>query len=156
MTVAQERSAPCGDADPEQGSALVEFLGGMFVLLIPLIYLVLALSQVQAAAFAAEGATREAGRHLATAADVDEGLARANFAVVTAFADHGLEVDPRQALDVHCSGTTCMEPGAHIGIEVGIDVPLPFVPDFLQAALPLAVPINASHVVAVPELRGAP
>ncbi|WP_245991127.1 pilus assembly protein [Bogoriella caseilytica] len=138
----------------EQGGALVEFLGGMVVLLVPLVYLVLTLSQVQAAAFAAEGAAREAGRHLATAPSMEQGLRSAQIAVVTAFADHGLVVDASHALDVHCLADPCLEPGAHLGIDVGIEVPLP-VPDFLSGAVPVAVPVNASHVVAVPELRGA-
>lgn len=141
--------------DAERGSALVEFLGGMFVLLLPLVYLVLTLSNVQAAVFAAEGAAREAGRHLTTASSIDEGLARAQLSVVTAFADHGIDVDATHALDVHCLADPCLEPGAHLGIDVGIEVPLPL-PDFLSGTLPLAVPVSASHVVAVPELRGAP
>lgn len=138
----------------ERGSALVEFLGGMVVLLIPLVYLVLTLSQIQAAAFAAEGAAREAGRHLATAPSIDQGLRSAQLSVVTAFSDHGIDVDGTDALDVHCLADPCLEPGAHIGIDVGIEVPLPL-PDFLRAALPLSVPVSATHVVAVPELRGA-
>lgn len=141
--------------EDERGSALVEFLGGMFVLLIPLVYLVLTLSSVQAAAFAAEGAAREAGRHLTTAPSIDQGLSRAQLSVATAFADHGIEVDAPHALSVHCLADPCLEPGAHLGIDVGIEVPLPL-PDFLRGALPLAVPVSATHVVAVPELRGAP
>lgn len=132
----------------------MEFLGGMVVLLIPLVYLVLTLGQVQAAAFAAEGAAREAGRHLTTAPSIEAGLRGAQVSVATAFADHGFDVDPAEALDVHCRADPCLEPGAHLGIDVGIEVPLPL-PEFLRGALPLSVPVSAAHVVAVPELRGA-
>lgn len=46
----------------DRGSAMVEFLGAALILLVPLLYLVLVLAQVQSAAFAAEGAARESMR----------------------------------------------------------------------------------------------
>lgn len=120
------KSAPTPDAVTvgERGSALVEFLGGAVVLLIPLVYLVLTLAQLQGAQFAAVSAARDAGRLIATA-DRGEAAALASSAVVLAFADHGLAVGA-DALTVQCEDAC--RPGTNALILVAADVPLPFVP----------------------------
>ncbi len=46
----------------DEGSAVVEFVGLVVVLLVPLVYLVLVVGRLEAATFAAEGAAREAAR----------------------------------------------------------------------------------------------
>ena len=46
----------------EQGSASLEFITVGMVMLIPLVYLVLTMSAIQAGALAAEGAARQAAR----------------------------------------------------------------------------------------------
>lgn len=138
----------------ERGSAVVEFLGVTLVLLLPLVYLVLTLGQIQAAAFAAEAAARESGRVLSHEADLPTAAARAQTAVELAFGDHGLAVDGAQALSFTCSAEPCLSPGGQIHVEVETVVRLPLVPDFLAGALPLEVPVQAAHLASVPEFRG--
>ena len=58
----QKRGAPAaGDqADGEQGTAVVEFCSLGLLLMLPLIYLVVAMGRIEAASFAADGSAREA------------------------------------------------------------------------------------------------
>lgn len=136
--------------DPEAGSALVEFLGTAVVLLIPLVYLVLTVAQVQAAAFAVEGAAREAARAVVTADSSAEGVTRAQAAVRIALDDQGLDdVDTADALALECSHDPCLTPGGTVGVQVRVRVPLPFVPGGLRDWIPVEVPVEASHVTSV-------
>jgi Flp pilus assembly protein TadG len=139
----------------ERGSAVVEFLGVSLLLLVPIVYLVLTLAQVQAAAFAAEGAAREAGRLLARAETMEDGAAAARLAVELAFEDQGLDVDGAGALRISCAEQPCLAPGARVTVTVAATVDLPLVPDLVADALPTNVPVTATHVAAVPEFRAA-
>jgi hypothetical protein len=77
------------------GSALIEFVGLSIVLLIPFVYLFLAVFSVQRSAFAVTQAAREAGRAFATANSEPEGLARAQVAAQFAFSDQGIRGAPQ-------------------------------------------------------------
>ncbi|WP_418277518.1 pilus assembly protein [Isoptericola jiangsuensis] len=136
-------------ADPEEGSALLEFLAGSVLFLVPLVYLVVAVGQVQAAAFAVEGAARESARAVVTADSSDEGVERAAAATLLALEDQGFEADAEDVLDLACSHDPCLTPGATVGVTVRYEVPLPLVPAALQGWVPLAVPVESSHVAAV-------
>ena len=59
------RAQPRGGAVSERGDASVEFLGILVVLVIPVLYIVLAVGQVSAGAMAADAGAREAARILA-------------------------------------------------------------------------------------------
>ena len=74
----------------EQGSALVEFVWLAMLLLVPLVYLLLAVFDVQRASFGAAAASRAAGRAYALAATDDEGLRRARDAATVALDDQGV------------------------------------------------------------------
>lgn len=138
---------------PDRGSAVVEFLGVSLVLLIPIVYLILTLSQIQAASFAAEGAAREVGRVIAQADSYEEGLATAHFAAELAFADQGLSVDGAQVVQVTCQADPCLRPGAHVHVQVATEVNLPGVPGFTTGAMPAATSVQAEAITAVPRYR---
>lgn len=131
---------------PEAGSAVVEFLGIGLILLLPLVYLVLVLAELQGATFAAEAAAREAGRILAADPSARD---RAAAAVNLALADQGVDAVAAEALTISCGSGGCAEPGERIGIEVAVAVPLPMVPAFLNDSVPAQVPVVASHVAVV-------
>lgn len=138
---------------PDAGSAVVEFLGIGLVLLVPLVYLVLVLAELQAATFAAEAAAREAGRILATDPSAHE---RAAAAVELALADQGVDAVAAEALSITCGGGGCSEPGERIGVEVAVAVPLPMVPAFLRDSVPAQVPVSATHVAVVDRFLEVP
>ncbi len=147
-------SADAAVAPRDAGSAVVEFLGVALVLLVPTIYLVLVLGRLQAAAFAVDGAAREAVRGFVTAEDTTDGAVRATAAVALALSDQG--IDPAAAQDglrLACDRTDCLVPGTLVTAHVAVDVGLPGVPSWLQGVVPLAVPVTASATGAVDEHR---
>ncbi|WP_372699435.1 hypothetical protein [Arthrobacter sp. JSM 101049] len=112
--------------DREEGSSIVEFIFLGVLLLVPVTYLIISASQLQAASFAAVGAADHAARTFASAEDEAEGAARARNAVDVAVAN--LDMDANAAsMEYRCS-PACLEPGSIVSVEVSISVPLPFLP----------------------------
>lgn len=132
----------------ERGSAMVEFLGVTLILLVPLVYLVVTLGRVQAGAFAAEGAAREAVRAMVTAESSAAGAARADIAVGIALADQDF-ARAAGALVLECSAEPCLTPGGSVGAVVRVEVPLPLVPEALRPWLPLSIPVEATRAATV-------
>ncbi len=138
----------------ERGSAMVEFLGVALVLLIPLVYLVVTLGRVQAGAFAAEGAAREAVRAMVTAESMAVGAARAEAAVGIALTDQGFAREGG-ALTLECTDSPCLTPGGAVGAVVRVEVPLPLLPDAVRGWVPLSVPVEAARTGIVDEYTEA-
>jgi hypothetical protein len=141
------------EAGAEDGNAVVEFLGVALLLMVPLVYLILTLGQIQAAAFAAEGAAREAGRIVVRADSLSEGAARAGAAVELAFSDQGIEVSADDALLFSCELDPCLSPGGRIVVHVAMAVGLPGIPAFVRGVVPAEVPVSAEYVAVVDEFR---
>ena len=139
----------------ELGSAVVEFVFLTVVLLVPLFYLVMTVSRVQAASYAASTAAREAGRGYVTAADEPAAAARAEAAARIAFEDQGFGTSEAR-LSVACDGTPCLRPEGRVELTAVVTVPLPLVPAFARKVVPLELPITASHVAVVDRFRGVP
>lgn len=127
----------------DAGSAVVEFLGVALLLLVPVVYLVLVLGQLQAAAFATEGAARQAARAMVTADDEASGVERATASVRISLEDQGFTEAADQAMTVTCSAD-CLAPGSSATVTVAIDVVLPGVPAWLHGAVPLAIGVEAT------------
>ena len=138
----------------ERGSAVVEFVFLAVLMLVPLIYLVMTLGRLQAGAYAASAAAREAGRAYTTAGTESEAEGRADAAASIAFEDQGFGGTGR--LSLSCDGTPCLRPEGRIEVTSVVTVPLPFVPSFARDVVPLEVPLSASHVAVVDRFRGAP
>lgn len=138
----------------EAGSAVVEFLGAALLLLVPIVYLVLVLGRLQGAAFAVDGAAREAVRAVAltAATEWDQGAA-AQAAARIALADQGIAAtDP---VELACD-PDCASPGALVTARVEVAVDLPLVPALVRDAVPLVVPVSASATGTVDAFVGAP
>jgi Flp pilus assembly protein TadG len=69
-----------GDAD-DSGSAIIEFVFVAVLVMVPLVYLVVAVASVQRSELAVSQAAREAGRAFATAESAPQALPRARAAV---------------------------------------------------------------------------
>ena len=115
------RGVPSG-AD-ESGSAIVEFIFLGLLLLVPVVYLVISVGQVQAASFAAVGAADAAAKTYATAPDGVTAEDRAAAAAELALEDFGLARDLMR-LEINCS-QECLQPGTSVTVRVSVDVPLP-------------------------------
>ena len=105
----------------EDGNAPVEFIGWTVVLVVPVVYLLVALAQVQAASFAVASAADAAGRVL----EVEEGeaaMAHARVAVGLALSDQHMDADPAGALSLTCSDAGCT--AGVVRVEAGVDLPI--------------------------------
>lgn len=134
----------------ERGSAVVEFVVLAVVLLVPLVYLVMTLARLEAAAYAVSAAAREAGRAFVTAADSASGRTRAMAAADLAFADQGFSGG---RVTLRCAEDPCLQPEATVEVVSRVVVPLPLVPAFAREVVPLEVPVSSRYVVVVDRFR---
>ncbi|WP_203135462.1 TadE family protein [Microbacterium sp. JZ31] len=123
----------------DSGSAALEFLTVGVLMLVPLVYLVLALGQIQAQALGVEAGARFAARTIAGGA----GNPDAVLASVTR--QYGIEAFDA---DVACVPATasCPEPGATVHVTVTTRVPLPLMPSMLGLDRMTSVPVQATAV----------
>lgn len=133
----------------DRGSALVELSWLAIILLVPLIWVVISVFEVQQGAFATSAAARAAGRAYALAPDDRTGEARADAAVRQVLADQGT---PGQQAEVT---VTCDAPAdnCHVGtsvITVHVDsgVELPFFPAILGKGAAV-FSLDATHTVPI-------
>lgn len=147
-------TGPVGRRDG--GSAVVEFVTVGVLMLVPVVYLVVAVAGVQAAAFATESGAREAARVIVSSEDETESGARALAAVGWALRDQGIDTDPADAVRVTCAADPCLTPGADVSVTVSVQVPLPAVPAGVSRVVPLSVPVSATHTQVVDEFRVVP
>jgi hypothetical protein len=139
----------------ERGSAIVEFVFLAVLVMVPLFYLVMTMSRVQAGAYAASTAAREAGRAYVTASDQASASVRAEAAARIAFEDQGFGEGEAQ-LHLACDGAPCLRPEGRVELSTTVMVPLPLIPSFARSVVPLEVPVSASHVAVVDRFRGQP
>lgn len=140
----------------ERGSASLEFITVGVILLVPFVYLVLTMSALQGAAFAAEGAARQAVRVYVQAANEGEAAARAERAIRFALADAGLaEIDPTVTVTCAPDPAKCLTRLGTVTISVSLTVPLPLAPPFLSVDVPLGVPMSATATEQVSRFWGA-
>ena len=145
---------PLNRASREDGSAVVEFLAGSVLLLVPIVYLVLTFASVQAARYAAESAARESGRIYSRAPSEQAARERSATATHLAFSDHGIEISPSDTLTVSCEQHPCLTPGAGVHILVHVDVPLPLIPDLLTSRFATSVTVSAEAFTTVDRFGG--
>lgn len=140
----------------DEGSAVLEFVTLGVLLLVPVVYLVICLGQVQAAAFAVEGASREAARVLARSPDEQETARRVDAVVDLALRDQGLAGadDPPPVVEVLCSPEPCTAPETRVSVTVQVEVVLPGVPAFVDAVVPARVPVRATSESVVERFAG--
>jgi Flp pilus assembly protein TadG len=131
----------------ERGSAAVEFLTLGVLLLVPLVYLVLTLSALQGASFAAEGAARQAARMYVLADSDAAGRAEVQDAVVEGLADWGIR-SGAAAVRVTCEPAPgdCRTPRGSVSVEVDVAVALPLLPPALDVGAPGTILISSNAV----------
>jgi hypothetical protein len=140
----------------DDGSASLEFITAGLVLLLPLVYLVLTMSTIQAGAFAVEGAARQAARVFVQAETLDEAAAAAERAVEFALADYELSAE-QVTVTVSCrpNPANCLQRRGFVTVRVTTTVPLPLVPPVLDLDLPLSGPVESSATQQVSRFAGS-
>ncbi|WP_241153865.1 hypothetical protein [Nocardioides pantholopis] len=133
----------------EDGSALVEVVWLGILLLVPLLWIVLSVFEVQRGAYATTSAARAAGRAYALAPDDAEGQRRALAAARQAFADQGIAEVPL-TLRVTCTPypADCHQGTSVITVSIDSSVRLPLLPDVLGAGEPRFA-LDATHTVPI-------
>ncbi|MCD5346738.1 hypothetical protein PX701_05630 [Agromyces sp. H3Y2-19a] len=145
-------AGPSGD-DGERGSASLEFLTVGMLLLVPLVYLVLAIAAVQGGALAVEGAARQAARVAVEAGGRGDAEIAVERAVAVALADYGIEAG-EASVELDCQAGDCAAPGSRVRVSVRATVRLPLVPDVLDLDRVGSVPLDASATQTVSRFAG--
>ncbi|MHC6230435.1 TadE/TadG family type IV pilus assembly protein [Arthrobacter sp. MMS24-T111] len=111
----------------ERGSAVVEFTFLALLLMVPLVYFVITVGQVQGGSFAVVGAADQAAKVYVAQSDPVTAQAAAERAVSLALSDFGHE--PAQAnMTTSCEPADCTAAGSAVTVTVSLSVPLPFLP----------------------------
>ncbi len=136
----------------DEGNAIVEVVDRAVLLMVPLVYVLLAVFRVQGATYAVASATREAGRVFVSSPSDEVAGRRAYLAASLVMADSGLDLPPRD-LRLHCSTPRCLTPGQTVDVSIGYDVGLPFVPAFLTGSGHAVVHVSGRHLEVVDRFR---
>jgi Flp pilus assembly protein TadG len=140
----------------DEGSAALEFITAGFLLLIPLVYLVLAMASIQGGALSVEGASRQAARVFVQAPNAGTARERAQTAVDFALSDFGLEATSTTVtISCHPNPGVCLTRRGFVTVTVTARVPLPLVPNVLALRTPLSVPMSATSTEQVSRFWGA-
>lgn len=145
---------PAGD---EAGNAVLEFVILTAFLMMPLVYVIIAVLQVQGSAYAVTEATREAGRAFVEANTSEDAFRQACTAATIALRNNATAAfDCASQLHVSCvSPTPCsaeLRPGQVIRMEIDLNVGLQFLPTAVFGQ-PLTVRLSAVHDEVVDEYR---
>lgn len=135
----------------DEGSAVVEVIWLGVILLVPLLWIVLSVFEVQRGAFATTSAARSAARAYALADSDAAGREQAAAAIRQAMADQGGD-DQSFTFDVSCGDGDCHAPGAVITVQVWSGVRLPLLPAVLGGDAP-SFRLDSTHTVPVGQFR---
>jgi Flp pilus assembly protein TadG len=121
----------------QRGSALVELSWLGILLILPMLWIVMSVFEVQRGAFGVSAAARAAARAYALAPDDASGLARAREAARVALEDQGLR-DVAPAVGVTCTPYPgdCHQGSSVITVSVHSRVVLPLMPTALGGGRP--------------------
>jgi hypothetical protein len=146
----------------EEGAAVVEVVVVALTLLVPLVYVMVVMADVQRALLATSAAAREAGRVYVTGPDRVAAERRAGEAYREVLVSYGMRAgDPRASLRLRagcpaegapgCAGG--FGPGAEVEVVVTYRVPVARLP-FLGAVAGPGIVIGATHHTRVDRYRG--
>lgn len=137
----------------DRGTALIEFTWLGILLLVPLIYILLSVFDVQRGAFGVSAAARAAGRAYALADTDQQGRADALSVARVALADQGVSDAPVE-LTITCAPQPrqCHVAGSTITVTVQSQVNLPLLPSALGGNAP-SFRLDATHSVPYGEFR---
>jgi Flp pilus assembly protein TadG len=137
----------------QRGSALVEFSWLGILLLLPVLWIVLSVFQVQRGAFGVSAAARAAARAYSLAPDDETGLVRARQAARLALADQGaVGVAPDVRVTCTPYPSYCHQGTSVITVSVHSRVVLPLVPSALGGNRP-SFSLDATQTVPIGQFQ---
>lgn len=116
-----------GSDNRERGSAVVEFTFLALLMMVPLVYFIITVGQIQGGSFAVVGAADQAAKVYVAQPDASTAQAAAEQAAALALADFGHRPEQAQVA-ISCSPADCQAPGTAVTTTVSLTVPLPFIP----------------------------
>lgn len=125
---------------PERGSAAVEFVWFTLLLLIPLVYALIAVFEVQRAAYAVSAASAAATRAFVQAESPSAAHDVARRAAAMAMSDHDRSAE---GVEVSCT-PSCHEPGSTVTVTVRSTQRLPLMPSVFGETLGVAT-VDSTH-----------
>ncbi|MDQ0663760.1 hypothetical protein QFZ35_002258 [Arthrobacter ulcerisalmonis] len=129
----------------EQGSAVIEFTFLALLLMVPLVYFVITVGQIQGGSFAVVGAADQAAKVYVAQPDAATAQAAAEQAVALALSDFGHDAG-RASMTTACTPADCQAAGTTVTVTVILSVPLPFVP-FAQGLSATEVEASSTQLV---------
>jgi Flp pilus assembly protein TadG len=137
----------------ERGSALVELSWLGILLLVPMLWIVMSVFEVQRGAFGVSAAARAAGRAYALAPTDAIGRQRAEAVARQALADQGLG-DAPLTVRVTCTPypADCHQGTSVITVRIASRVDLPFLPAVLGGGAP-SFALDATHTVPIGQFQ---
>lgn len=130
----------------DEGSASLEFITVGLIMLVPLVYLIVALGTIQSQALGVETGARQIARTIASAPDAETADIRAQRVLDAVVAEYGIDRS-RVVVDVRCTTDgPCPAAGATVSVTVTTDVALPLVPPVFGLDHAARVPVTATGV----------
>lgn len=139
----------------DDGSAALEFITVGVILLVPLVYLVVALGVIQEQTLGAEAAARHTARVIALAPDAETAAARSERVLTGVIDEYGLAADAVE-VSMTCTpaGAGCPSAGSTLIVTVATRVGLPLMPPIFGLDRAVAIPVQASSAQKVSRLWG--
>ena len=157
--IRRSRLAATNHAD-DAGNAVVEFIVLGVLLLVPMVYIMLAVLRVQGSAYGVSEAARESGRAFVEAPSSAVAYAHACTAATLALANQVPGAfDCASHLHITCDAAgarpcDALVPGSTVHVEIRVDVSLPFLPRSIFGES-MTVPLHATHDEVVDPFRAA-
>lgn len=140
----------------DDGSASLEFITAGLVLLVPIVYLIVALAVVQSATLAVDGAARQATRVYVQSSTPAAGRAAVATAIAVTLDDYGLDADTASVeITCHPRAAACLTRRGFVTVSIRTVVPLPLMPPLLDLGLPAGVPVEATATEQVSRFWGS-
>lgn len=139
------RENPSIDDSGQDGSAALEFILVGLILLVPIVYLIVALGAIQGHALGVEAGARQLARTIATSDDAATADARAERVIAAIAQEYGIDRDTVR-IDITCArgASMCPEAGATLLVTLSASVALPLVPAVLGLESLARVPVEAT------------
>jgi Flp pilus assembly protein TadG len=142
------RSPSAGDDDPgDRGSATLEFVFVGLLLLVPLVYLIIALGQIQAHSLGVESGARHIARTVATSSDRAEARERAERIVRSIAREYSMGSEtPTVSFTCAPASSPCPDAGSVLTVRVAVHARLPLAPPILGLDRIATIPVEAAAV----------
>ena len=150
-------SNPSTEADdPDRGSAALEFILVGLILLVPLVYLVVALGLIQTQSLGAEAGARHIARTVSLAPDAATARVGADRVLASVVDEYGIDARSVDvAMECLPAGSSCPEAGSTVVVNVRTRVALPLVPPVLGLDRLASIPVEASAAQKVSRFWGS-